>query len=79
MKSYVDIVFDHCFMIEGLRIIQGPVRVVISFPAKKRIDGTHWHIAFPVNAKTRNMIQQAILAILERYEKIVPESENQKS
>lgn len=76
VKGYADIVFDNCFMIEGIRIIQGPAGLFISFPTKKRIDGTHWDIAFPVNAKTRNMIQQAIL---EKYEKIVPESENRKA
>ena len=62
VKGYVDIVFDNCFMIEGIRIIQGPTGLFISFPAKKQRDGTHRDIAFPANAETRMMIQQAILA-----------------
>jgi stage V sporulation protein G len=68
VKGYADIVFDNCFMFEGIRIIQRPTGLFISFPAKKRIDGTHWDIAFPANAETRQIIQQAILA---KYEKIV--------
>lgn len=52
-------------MIEGIRIIQGPTGLFISFPAKKRIDGTHWDIAFPANAETRMMIQRVILAEYE--------------
>jgi len=47
---------------------KGPTGLFISFPAKKQIDGTHWDLAFPANAETRNMIQRAILA---EYEKIV--------
>ena len=76
VKGYADIVFDNCFMIEGIRIIQGPTGLFISFPTKRKADATHWDIAFPANAETRQIIQQAIL---EKYEKIVPESENQKA
>jgi stage V sporulation protein G len=53
VKGYADIVFDNCFMIEGIRIIQGPTGLFISFPAKKQRDGTHRDIAFPANAETR--------------------------
>lgn len=67
VRAYVDIVFDDCFMIEGIRIIQGPAGLFISFPAKKQRDGSHWNIAFPANAETRQIIQQAILA---KYEEI---------
>jgi DNA-binding cell septation regulator SpoVG len=42
------------------------------FPNRKLNDGTRWDIAFPANAETRNMIQQAILA---EYEKVTPESD----
>jgi DNA-binding cell septation regulator SpoVG len=47
----------------------------ISFPATKEKDGTHRVIAFPVNAETRNMIEQAVLA---EYEKVVAESTTAK-
>jgi len=67
VKGYVDIVFDNCFMIQEIRIIKGPTGLFISFPARKQID-TYRDIAFPVNAETRNMIEQAVLA---EYEKIV--------
>jgi stage V sporulation protein G len=68
VKGYVDIVFDHCFMIEEIRIIKGPRGLFISFPARRQSDGTYRDIAFPVNAETRRMIQRAILA---EYEKVV--------
>jgi stage V sporulation protein G len=68
VKAYVDIVFDNCFMIEGIRIVKGPTGLSISFPAKKQWDGSHRDLAFPANAETRMMIQRVILA---EYEKIV--------
>jgi hypothetical protein len=40
-------------------------------PAKKQTDGTHWQIAYPANAESRNMIQRVILA---EYEKVVAEA-----
>jgi DNA-binding cell septation regulator SpoVG len=42
------------------------------FPTKKQRDRTYWDIAFPANAETRNMIQQAILA---EYKKVVAQSD----
>ena len=68
VKAYVNIVFDNCFMVGEIRVMKGPRGLFLSFPAKKQRDGTYWDIAFPANAETRRMIQQAILA---EYEKVV--------
>jgi stage V sporulation protein G len=68
LRAYVNIVFDNCFMVREIRVIEGPTALFLSFPTKKLRDGTHWDIAFPANAETRMMIQQAILA---EYEKVV--------
>jgi stage V sporulation protein G len=72
VRAHVDIVFDNCFMVGEIRIMQGSTGLFVSFPAKRQKDGTHWDIAFPANAETRMMIQQAILA---EYEKIAGKSE----
>ena len=63
--AYVDIVFDNCLKVEGIKIIKGPTGLFIAFPSKKQRDGTHWDIAFPANAETRMMIQKVILAEYE--------------
>jgi stage V sporulation protein G len=68
VRAYVDIVFDNCLKVEGIKIIQGPTGLFVSFPAKKQRDGTHRQLAYPADAKTRIMFQQVILA---KYEKIV--------
>jgi stage V sporulation protein G len=81
VRAYVNIVFDNCFMIREIRVIKGPTGLFVSFPAKNQRDGSDRQLAYPANAETRNMIQQAILA---EYEKVVVRSdplrsENQKS
>jgi stage V sporulation protein G len=68
VRAHVDIVFDNCLMVEGIKVIQGPSGLFVSFPAKKQRDGTHRQLAYPADAKTRIMFQQVILA---EYEKIV--------
>jgi stage V sporulation protein G len=73
VKAYATISFDNCFLVQEIRVIKGPTGLFVSFPAKKQRDGTYWDIAFPANAGTRNMIQQAIL---EEYEKVVAESDS---
>ena len=60
-------------MVGEIRVMQGPTGLFVLFPAKKLTDGTHSDIAFPANAETRRMIEQAILA---EYEKIVAASKN---
>jgi len=68
VKAYASICFDNCFLVYDIKVIQGPTGLFISFPTKKLRDGTRWDIAFPANAETRRIIEQAILA---EYEKIV--------
>jgi stage V sporulation protein G len=68
LRAYANIVFDNCFMIREIKVIESTMGLFVSFPARKQKDGTHWDLAYPANAKTRRMIQRAILA---EYEKIV--------
>jgi stage V sporulation protein G len=81
VRAYVSIVFDNCFMVGEIRIMQGPTGLFISFPAKEQRDGSDRELAYPANAETRNMMERVILA---EYEKVaggsrpVP-SENQKA
>jgi len=71
VRAYANIVFDNCLMIRDIRVIESPTGLYISMPAKKQTDGTHWQIAYPANAESRNMIQRVILA---EYEKVVAEA-----
>ena len=72
VRARVSIVFDNCFMVGEIKVIQGPTGFFSHFPTKKQRDGTYWDIAFPANAATRRMIEQAILA---EYEKVAAEGD----
>jgi stage V sporulation protein G len=68
VKAYAMICFDDCFLVHDIRVIKGPSGLFISFPNRTKSEGGQRDIAFPVNAETRNMIEQAVLA---EYEKVV--------
>jgi stage V sporulation protein G len=68
VKAYASICFDDCFLIHDIRVIKGSTDLFISFPNRTKSEGGERDIAFPVNAETRRMIEQAVLA---EYEKVV--------
>jgi stage V sporulation protein G len=81
VKAYASICFDDCFLVHEIRVIKGPAGLFISFPNRTESQGGQRDIAFPVNAETRRMIEQAVLA---EYAKVVSgsgsvASENQKA
>jgi stage V sporulation protein G len=68
VRARVSIVFDNCFMVGEIKVMQGPTGLFVSFPAKKQRDGSDRQLAYPANAETRMIFQRVILA---EYEKIV--------
>ena len=68
VRAYVSIVFDNCFMVGDIRVMQGPTGLFVSFPAKKQKDGSDRQLAYPANAETRMLFQRVILA---EYEKLI--------
>jgi stage V sporulation protein G len=72
VRAYVNIVFDNCFMVEEIKVIEGPRGLFVSFPAKRQSDGSYMELAYPADAETRQMIRGIILA---EYRKVVAESD----
>jgi stage V sporulation protein G len=70
VKAYASICFDGCFLVHDIRVIKGPTGFFISFPNQTKSEGGQRDIAFPVDAETRNIIEQAVLA---EYEKVIAE------
>jgi stage V sporulation protein G len=70
-KAYVFICLDDYFPVHDIRVIKGSTGLFISFPNRTQSEGGQRDIAFPVNAETRNMIEQAVLA---EYEKVVAQT-----
>jgi stage V sporulation protein G len=66
LKAFVSIVFDHCFMVNDIKIIQGKDGLFISMPSRKKKNGEFKDVAHPLNNETRRMIETKILAEYER-------------
>ena len=70
LKAYVTIVFDGCFMVSDVKVINGPNGLFISMPSKRRKNGTFRDVAHPLNSETRRMIEERVL---QRYEEVLAE------
>ncbi len=66
LKAYVSIVFDACFLMSDLKIIQGPTGLFLSMPSKRKKNGEFKDVAHPLNRETREMLEKRIF---EEYEK----------
>ena len=40
VRAYVKFVFDNCFAVGEIRVMQGPTGLFVSFPTKKQRDGS---------------------------------------
>jgi len=66
LKAYVTITLDHCFVVRDLKVIHGNTGLFVAMPAKRRKDGSFKDIAHPLNAETREMMEQRILMAYQR-------------
>ena len=66
LKAFVSVVFDHCFMVNDIKIIQGRDGLFISMPSRKKKNGEFKDVAHPLNNETRRMIEGCVLGEYER-------------
>lgn len=62
LKAFVSVIFDDCFVVSDIKIIQGTQGLFISMPSKKRKNGTFRDIAHPLNNETRRKFEEQIIA-----------------
>ena len=55
LKAFASITLDNCFVIRGLKIIEGAKGVFVAMPSRKRPDGTYQDVAHPINNETRDL------------------------
>jgi stage V sporulation protein G len=75
LKAYATVVFDNCFIVRDLKVIEGHKGLFVSMPSRKRKDGTFRDIVHPLNADFRQVIESRIV---EEYNKM-PVSEMEGS
>ena len=62
LKAVASITIEGVFAVHELRIIEGKNGLFVAMPSRQSNDGTFRDIAHPINAETRKMIEDVILA-----------------
>ncbi len=62
LKAYVSVMFDDCFVIHDLKVIQGESGLFVAMPSKRRKDGGFKDIAHPIDQRTRELVEREVLA-----------------
>lgn len=70
LKAYADITFEECFVIHGLKIIDGQKGMFVAMPSRKMPDGEYKDIVHPITPELRKEITDRVL---EEYAKVLEE------
>ena len=71
LKGSATMVFDGCFIVRDMKIIQSDSGYFVSMPSRRKKDGSFKDIVHPLNVETRQLIEQKII---EEYKKVVGEA-----
>lgn len=61
LKAFVSVVFDHCFMVNDIKVIQGKDGLFLSMPSRRKKSGEFKDVAHPLNNETRRLIEEKVL------------------
>ncbi|MBM3893807.1 septation protein SpoVG [Candidatus Dependentiae bacterium] len=70
LKGYATMVFDNAFIVRDMKIIQSDEGYFVSMPSRRKKDGSFKDIVHPLNAETRQEIENKVI---EEYKKVVGE------
>lgn len=62
LKAYADITLEGCFVIHGLKIIDGQKGMFVAMPSRKMPDGEYKDIAHPITLDLRKDITDVVIA-----------------
>jgi stage V sporulation protein G len=66
VKAYSSIVFDECFIVRDLKVIQGDSKLFVAMPSKKMKDGSYRDTVHPLNNDMRCKIEKSVLSAYEK-------------
>lgn len=66
MKAIISVTFNDQFVVHDIKIIEGQNGLFIAMPSRKMGDGEFRDIAHPINAETREKLQEAIFMEYEK-------------
>jgi len=62
LRGFASITLDNKFVVRGLKVIEGANGLFVAMPNRKRRDGSFQDIAHPINAKTRNWMENEVIS-----------------
>lgn len=78
LKAYADVTFNGCFVVHGLKIIDGQKGMFVAMPSRKMPDGEYKDIAHPITPELRKEITDTVIAKYNDViatEGVLPETE----
>ena len=61
LKAFVNVTFDDCFVVRGMKVIKGTSGYFVSMPSRKMSDGTYRDIAHPITSQFRAKVERIVL------------------
>ena len=75
IRAIVDLTLEDCFVIKGIKLIEGKNGLFMSMPNQKNKNGEYKDICFPITAEFR---QQIIDEIMKKYNEANNETQIEK-
>ncbi|MFH1682071.1 MAG: septation regulator SpoVG [Candidatus Eisenbacteria bacterium] len=63
LKAFASVTFDNCFVVHGLKVIEGNSGLFVAMPSRRRSDGSYQDIAHPINNEMRAKIEEKVLGL----------------
>ena len=70
MRAIASVTLDDCFVVHGIRVIEGDKGLFTAMPSRKSKDDEYHDVAHPITTECREMFNKAII---DEYNKIKDE------
>ena len=71
MRAYASITIDDCFVVHGLKVLQGDHGLFVGMPRRRKENGPPQDVAHPLDTETRHAIESIVL---DAYAEIVAQA-----
>lgn len=63
LKAFASITLEDCFVVRGLKIIEGNNGMFVAMPSRRRPDDSFQDIAHPITMEMRKRLEKDVLAV----------------
>ena len=73
--AFANITFDDCFVVRGLKVIEGSKGLFVVMPSRKVRGDDYRDVAHPITAEFKDYIQKEVLKAYELYIEHEPQAQ----